>query len=91
MAMVVGNAADPDQNVVAGERMSRITFELTVESADSGTPIIFKLRVESPGTASDAEEVENICNCALDALGFPNNVEVTARVVARKPNQQSAP
>jgi hypothetical protein len=47
-----------------------ITFELTVTGLDAGT-------------RSDADEEENIAECVLDALGYPNGLTVAAKVLHR--------
>ncbi len=53
--------------------MSKIVFELTVEARDAGSD-------------SDPDEIENICNCVLDGMGFPQAVKVTAKVISREPD-----
>ena len=52
-----------------------ITFELTVVGLDAGH-------------MSDTNECENICECVLDALGYPEGLEVTA-IVLRRANQNN--
>jgi hypothetical protein len=51
--------------------MNSITFELTITGLDAGTQ-------------PDDEECENVCECVKDALGFPDDLEVTAKVIRRE-------
>lgn len=48
-----------------------ITFELTVSGLDAGH-------------MSDSDEEENICECVKDALGYPERLTITARVIRRQ-------
>jgi hypothetical protein len=51
--------------------MSSITFEVTVTGLDAGD-------------RSDGDECENIVDCVLDALGYPDGLTVTAKVLRRE-------
>lgn len=50
--------------------MKTITFEVTVAAPDAGKN-------------SDEAEVENIVDCVMDSLGYPDKVIVTAKVLRR--------
>ena len=52
--------------------MFRIVFEVAVEQAKDACPM------------TDAEEEDNLVSCILDALGFPESVKVTAKLLRRE-------
>ncbi len=51
--------------------MKTITFRIMVSGLDAGD-------------RSDADEEENIADCILDALGYPEGLTVTAKVLHRR-------
>lgn len=50
--------------------MQRVVFEVVVEAKTNGM--------------TDTEEEENIVSCILDSLGFPESVNVRAKLLRRE-------
>jgi len=49
--------------------------------------IVFEVEMEAKDACDmkDAEAADNVCDLILDALGFPDGVKVSAKVLRREP------
>ena len=49
---------------------------------------IAAIEAHDAGDRSDADEEDNVAECILEALGYPETVKVTAKVIRRESSEQ---